>query len=235
MTLTPFLVLVFVFFLAVFVILRMQPRRFYIVRHGETLLNASHIKQGAEGGLSESGKRQASKIGELFAPLHIHKIISSPYERARQTAELINAQLHVPIVYSPLLIERRNPSEVIGKHTRDPEVERIMDYIDNTYHEDDYRYSDEENFNDLKRRARECLSFLARQRTHTTCVVTHHAFLKMLLAYMLYREELHSSDFAKLSFFNMSDNGGISTCEFHPWKMFSKTRGWEIISYNEQP
>src|SRR3989344_7480241 len=221
-------VLVLLFFL-------MQPRRFYFIRHGETLLNADHVKQGEEGGLSESGKQQAARIGELLAPLHIQRIISSPYTRAKETATIINEHLHVSLVYSPLLVERKNPTEVIGKSTHDPDVVHIVDQIDYAYHDDAYRYSDEENFIDMKGRARKCLALLARQGAHTTCVITHHAFLKMLLASMLYGENLHAGNFIKLSFFNTSDNGGISTCEYHPWKMFSSTRGWEIISYNEQP
>ena len=41
------------------VILRMQPRRFYFIRHGETILNEQHIRQGEDGALSENGKSQA--------------------------------------------------------------------------------------------------------------------------------------------------------------------------------
>jgi hypothetical protein len=52
-------------------------------------------------------------------------------------------------------VERKNPSEIIGKHTDDSEVTRIVDQMDLAYHLDEYRFSDEENFTDLKKRARE--------------------------------------------------------------------------------
>jgi len=210
-------------------------KRFYFVRHGETFLNAKHIKQGAEGGLSELGKRQAAAIGARLAPLHIQKIIASPYERARETVDIINKHLYVPVFYSPLLVERRNPSEVIGKDRNDPEVVRIVDQMDLAYHEDDYRFSDEENFTDLKERAKKLLALLARQGARETCIVTHHAFLKMILSYMLHRERLHAADFTKLSFFNVSDNAGLSVCEYHPWKFWNATHGWEVVSFNETP
>ncbi len=213
----------------------MRPRRFYFVRHGETLLNAACIKQGAEGGLSEAGKQQAAAVGELLVPLRIQTIISSPYERAKETTNIINERLHTVISYSPLLAERKNPSDIIGKRTDDPAVAHIVDQMDLAYHDDDYRYSDEENFIDLKRRARRCLRYLAWHGSTRTGVVTHRAFLKMLLSYMLYRERLHARDYVKLSFFNPADNGGVSICEFHPWKLFSPTHGWEVVSYNEQP
>lgn len=212
-----------------------RPRRFYLVRHGETLLNAKHIRQGEEGALSEAGRRQAEAVGQYLARFPIRRVITSTYPRARETAAIISAHLRAQIVASPLFAERRNPSEIIGKSTRDPEVVRIVDQMDLAYHDDGYRFSDEENFTDLKKRARKCLRLLALQGARETAVVTHHVFLKMLLAYLLYRERLHAADFVKLSFFNVSDNAGITVCEFRPWQFLSKTRGWRVVSYNEQP
>ncbi|MDE2173020.1 MAG: histidine phosphatase family protein [Patescibacteria group bacterium] len=213
----------------------MRPRRFYFVRHGETILNAKHVHQDQSGGLSENGVRQAERVGKYLTRFHIKRIIASPYDRARETADIINRYLGVPMAYSKLLAERRNPSEIVGKSDDDPVVAHIVDQMDRSYHEDTYRYSDEENFEDLKKRARRALRFLSHQGTRETCVVTHSIFLKMLVAYLLYRRRLHASDYAKLSFFNYSDNANITVCEFHPWKVLSKTHGWEVVSFNETP
>jgi broad specificity phosphatase PhoE len=212
-----------------------QPRRFYFVRHGETLLNAKHIRQGEEGALSETGRRQADMVGQYLKNFPIKRIITSTYPRAEETAVIVNSYLKVSVISSPLFAERRNPSKIIGKSTRDPEVIRIVDQMDLAYHSDDFRVSDEENFLDLWARARACVPFLIFKGARETAVITHHLFLKVLVAYFLYHERLHASDFAKLTFFNTSDNAGITVCEFHPWKMFSKTRGWEVVSFNEQP
>ncbi len=231
----PFPVSVFVVaFLIILIVLLMRPRRFYLVRHGETILNAKHIRQGESGGLSENGRHQAEKVGEALKPLHIKRIISSPYQRTRETTMILNKYLGVTATYSPLLAERRNPKEIIEKSADDPEVIHIVDEMDLAYHKDDFRISDEENFADLKRRAQKCLHMLARQGAGATVVVTHHHFLKMLLAYLLYRKHLHAGDFAKLSFFNTANNAGVTTCEYHPWKMFSKTHGWEVLNFNQQ-
>ena len=213
----------------------MQTRRFYFIRHGETVLNAKRIRQGEEGGLSEKGRDQAEMVGQYLKRFPIKQIISSTYPRAKETAVIIQAYLNVPVTYSPLFAERRNPSEIIGKSTHSQEVIDIVNQMDLSYHDDEYRFSDEENFTDLKKRARESLALLTQQVATETVIVTHHVFLKMLVAYLLYREKLHAADFTKLTFFNVSDNAGITVCEFHPWKMFSRTRGWEVISYNEQP
>ena len=213
----------------------MRPRRFYLVRHGETILNVGHVRQGSAGGLSENGKRQAERVGRYLVRFPITRLIVSPYERAQETAAIINAYLKVPVIYSALFIERRNPSEIIGKRDDDPEVVRIVDQMDRSYHDDTYRFSDEENFEDLRDRAKRALTYLSYRHTRETCIVTHGIFLKMFIAYLLYRENLHAADYVKLSFFNASDNANITVCEFHPWKLFSATRGWEVVSYNETP
>lgn len=221
--------------LAALILFLMRTRRFYFVRHGETILNAEHVRQGESGALSEQGRRQAERAGRYLKRFSIKGILSSPYERARETAQIINRHLNVPVAYSPLLVERRNPSEIIGKKDDDPAVVKIVDQMDRSYHNDTYRFSDEENFEDLKKRARRALAFLSHRGEDETCVVTHSLFLKMLIAYLLYRKRLHAADYTKLSFFNASDNANITVCEFHPWKRFSKTRGWEVVSYNERP
>ena len=60
--------------------LRLRPRRYYFGRHGETLLNKQHIKQGAEGGLSEEGKQQAEVVGAA---------LGQALERLHQKYEII--------------------------------------------------------------------------------------------------------------------------------------------------
>ena len=221
--------------LAVIILLLLgRPQRYYFIRHGQTVLNAKHVRQGEGGELSEVGRHQAEAVGQYLKNFPITRILSSTYPRALETAAIIKTYLRVPIIPSPLLAERRNPSEIIGKSTKDPDVIRIIDQVDLAYHTDDYRFSDEENFIELRKRARRCAAFLVRRGTRETVVITHHHFLKMLVAYFLYRERLHASDFVKLSFFNYSENATVTICEFHPWKLFSKTRGWEVVSFNEQ-
>jgi broad specificity phosphatase PhoE len=233
--LEPVLLFILALLVVTLALLTLRTKRFYFVRHGETVSNAEHIRQGEEGSLSEKGRSQAEKLGEYLSHFPIEHILTSSYPRAIETSTILATHLNVPVTVSSLFRERKNPSEIIGKPTSDPQVVSIVDRIDLSYHADDYRYSDEENFIDLKKRAKECLSFLLRQKNQETVVVTHHGFLKMCVAYLLYREGLHAADFVKLSFFNVSDNAGVTTCEYNPWKRFSPTRGWSVISYNEQP
>ncbi len=232
--LSPVLVFAIVALIIVILIL-MRPHRFYFVRHGGDCVERRAHSPSEGGGLSEKGRQQAERVGEALKKLPIQHIISSTYQRARETTDIINTYLKVSVTYSRLLVERRNPKELIGLPAASPEAVHIVDEMDLTYHDDDFRISDEENFLDLRTRARKCLELLALQGGSETVVVTHHHFLKMLIAYLLYGESLHAKDFVKLSFFNYADNAGITVCEYRPWRMFSATHGWEVITYNEQP
>ncbi len=221
-------------FLVVILYLRLQPKYFYIVRHGETELNKAHVKQGSDGGLSAEGKEQAKKIGQAFRTLGIQHIYTSPFERARETAEIVREDLHCRVTSVALLSERKNASETIGKSIDDPEVMRIEGLTKYGFHEDTYRFSDEENFHDLKKRARKALSYLSRRPHTRMLVVTHHVFLHTFLSYLLHRNKLTANDLVKLSFFNPADNGSVTLCIYHPWHgRFKETKGWEIQVYNQ--
>lgn len=209
-----------------------QTKYFFFVRHGETLLNAQNIRQSASGALSARGVAQAESAGQFLAHFGIRLILASPYERTRQTAIILQRYFHCRVRYSSLLIERRNPSDIIGKRADEPEIKHIIDLMDLSFHDDTYRYSDEENFTDLKQRAHGALRKLARRGRSRTVVVTHKFFLHMLLAYIQKREQLHASDWVGESFFNPAENAGITLCAWYPTRRFGKTRGWKILTQN---
>lgn len=214
----------------------MSRKIVYFVRHGESILNAAGIRQSAEGGLSERGKEQAKLTGERMKERAVDTIISSTYERARETTAIINACFSIsrPIEFSPLLIERRNPKEIIGKSIDDLEVRKIVDNIDKSFHGDEYRYSDEENFLDLKKRAKDALDYLAERREKNILVVTHGIFLRMIVAYILYGEDLTASMYNTLSFSNAANNAGITVCQYKKG-LFGPTpdKRWSLLAWND--
>lgn len=207
---------------------------FYFVRHGESIMNAKGLRQGPDGSLSEKGVEQAHITGERLKMHPIEAVIASPFERTKETAETINEHLKKPLRYSPLLIERRNPSEIVGKSVRDPEIGKIIDIIDKSYHDDNFRYSDEENFADLKERAKKALEFLAIQPEKTLLVVTHSIFLKMIVAYIVEGEKLNASLYNKLSFLNSSNNASITICEYRKGFFLPRSKkGWKLLIWDE--
>lgn len=211
----------------------MSPKIIYFVRHGETKNNADNIRQGPEGGLSEKGRNQALETAKRFpkGKGHPEIIISSPYERTKETAEIIGQELNLPIIYSDLLVERRNPSEVIGHWAQELEVKQIIDRIDKMPHADDLRVSDEENFIDLKNRAKELLSFIKSRKEKKIIMVTHGIFLKMVVSYMLYGEKLTSIEYNSLSAYNPMNNASMAICSYR--KLFFIKDKWKLLVWND--
>ncbi|WP_300785065.1 histidine phosphatase family protein [uncultured Acetatifactor sp.] len=75
--------------------------RFYIVRHGQTLLNSLDRAQGwADSPLTEAGRQMAADIGHKLKGIGFDAVYASDMLRAVQTAELIleaNGKEGVPI------------------------------------------------------------------------------------------------------------------------------------------
>lgn len=211
----------------------MSTKIIYFVRHGETLLNAVNIRQAEGGSLSEKGRQQAHATAKRFPHSRGRPevIIASPYKRTRETANIIAEELHMKVEYSDLLVERRNPSEIVGHSGSDRDVRTIVDKIDNSYHADELRYSDEENFVDLKNRAEDLLEYIKQRPEKKIITVTHGIFLKMIVSYMLYGENLSASMYNSLSYKNPIDNASMAICSYTTH--WIKKDEWKLIVWND--
>ncbi|MDR3520807.1 MAG: histidine phosphatase family protein [Acidocella sp.] len=79
---------------------------FWFLRHGETDYNAKGLSQGAlDISLNESGRAQAEAAAPLLVGRGIVAIYSSPMIRTRETSEILNKTLHLPVVYDEELRE----------------------------------------------------------------------------------------------------------------------------------
>jgi len=74
---------------------------FYMIRHGETEANAAKIMAGSlDSPLNETGRKQAQTARDLFSHLDEKPcaIVHSPLSRAKETAEIINSALNIPMI-----------------------------------------------------------------------------------------------------------------------------------------
>ena len=78
----------------------------FLIRHGETALNASRTLQPADTPLSARGLAQAAAIGQRLVGAGVDAIVSSDLPRAAQTATAIAEACRLPIRWEPLLHER---------------------------------------------------------------------------------------------------------------------------------
>lgn len=85
--------------------------RFTVLRHGESLGNFEGKHQGqADFPLTERGRNQTRALIARWKSEHktFDLVISSPLERARETAQLITDDLELPLEFDPLWMERNN-------------------------------------------------------------------------------------------------------------------------------
>ena len=79
----------------------------YLVRHGETVDNASQTMQGqTHGELNECGIRQAQELSEEWKDKEIDVVVASDLKRAFDTAAIIAAPHGLEVVTTTLLRER---------------------------------------------------------------------------------------------------------------------------------
>ncbi|MBV9353694.1 MAG: histidine phosphatase family protein [Mycobacterium sp.] len=86
-----------------------EQTRVHLVRHGE-VYNPGGVLYGrlADFHLSDRGKQQAQAIADALAERDIAAVISSPLERAQETAAPIAAGHDLPVDIDPDLIESTN-------------------------------------------------------------------------------------------------------------------------------
>jgi 2,3-bisphosphoglycerate-dependent phosphoglycerate mutase len=78
----------------------------FLIRHGETVGNASRIVQRPDSPLSSRGVAQAERLARRLAEHGIAAILASDLTRARTTAEAVQRATGAPLTFEPLLHER---------------------------------------------------------------------------------------------------------------------------------
>lgn len=79
---------------------------FWFLRHGQTDYNAQGLSQGGiDIPLNETGRAQARAAAPLLLGRGLVGIVASPMQRARETAEIVNDTLGLPLMFEPDLRE----------------------------------------------------------------------------------------------------------------------------------
>lgn len=206
-------------------------KKLYLVRHGESEGNAGILRQGPTSPLSKNGEKQIESVAERFKRISIDKIIASPHVRAKRTAEAINKILNGSIEFSDLLIERKTPSSLFGKHKDDPICLEADEQTYSHFHDIEWRHSDEENFADLKKRVIKLFEYLDKLEEKNILLVTHGVFMKMIAAYTIIGSDLTSQEYWNFYIKLDTSNTGITVLKQAQYKN-EKIR-WNILTWND--
>jgi probable phosphoglycerate mutase len=77
-----------------------------LIRHAETMANATRVVQTPDVPLNERGIAQSERLAKRLAAQPLGLILTSDYERAAHTARCIQRATGAPLEYEPLLRER---------------------------------------------------------------------------------------------------------------------------------
>ncbi len=204
-------------------------KKIYFVRHAESEGNIASVIQSGEVPLTANGKKQAEFIADRFTELPIEIIVSSTMLRAQKTANIISAKINAEVISLELLIERRHPSLQVGKQKTDPQVVESEKLIFENFGQEDYKFSDEENFADLKDRASKILDFLAQRPEKDILVVSHGFIMRIILAFVVIGKDLSAQQCKQfISAFHM-ENTGVTIFDYDK----TKASPWRVWVWND--
>lgn len=190
-------------------------KRFYFVRHGQTVDNVNNVYQSASDPLNKKGIAQASLVAERFISIPADIIIASDYVRARKTAEAIAGTTGLPLRESALFEEIRRPSDIIGKERYESDAKIIMDEMIENELVADWHHLDEENLFEALARARKGIDYLCNLPEEKIIVVAHEIFIKIMLAAMAVKDDIDAVKFYRMMrYFMIGDNTGITIAEY---------------------
>lgn len=200
----------------------------YLVRHGETTGNLKNFHQLPETPLTEAGVVQAKSVAKRLKNCGVDLVYSSPNKRAVQTAEIISGETGAPVEAWGNLTEIRRPKEIVGKSGDDPEIKKIENLLVKNFGKSNWKYSDEENFEDLSIRAKAVFDHLLKNHDNQTVVcVSHGTFIKVLAACAIFGDSLNSDTFNTLRIKMWAGNTGVTILDH------DEKHGWRLLSWND--
>ncbi|MDR0507885.1 MAG: histidine phosphatase family protein [Dysgonamonadaceae bacterium] len=203
----------------------------WLVRHGQSLANVTPVFQAADSPLTEDGIAQVRKFAARIAEIPFDVLISSPYERAKKTAEIISEATGKHIEYSSLFVERMKTSFIEGKPHNDEQARKIFLDGEKSLFTPGLRVNDGENYDDIISRADSALKFLENRSEENILVVTHGIFLRMLLARALFPANLNGAILKDFITATRTANTGLSCLQAQEFP--DGKRLWQLLTYND--
>lgn len=190
-----------------------------LVRHGETDWNNKRRIQGRKDiPLNKMGTLQAKDCQNFLRDFDWNIIVTSPLQRAKQTAEIINEELQLPLVIMEEFIER-DYGDIEGLT-----IEDRKKYFPN------FDCSNQESFELVRERVMTGINRLHELYKNQKIIVVAHGGVIKILLNSLFKEEVISRK-------NGLSNGGMSHISYDDgvWyvKNFNQVNHLSILNVNK--
>lgn len=182
----------------------------YFVRHGESEANVG-ITTDIDSPLTARGEEQAHYMARRASKIKLDVVLASTLQRARQTAEIIAHHIGTEVAdTSDLFVECRRASVHHDKSEHHPDSRKTDEEIFQNFSKPGYRHSDEENFDDLKKRAGEAWAYIESRPEKHILVVSHGHFLRVLTAYATFGPDLTAHECQRIMRVFHTENTGVT-------------------------
>lgn len=198
----------------------------YLIRHGQTVSNATRTTGSASDPLSPKGEKQAELIASRFKDIPLDLIISSTYLRALQTGKAIAQHKECQFEESSLFTEIKQPTVLEGTSFDDPKLASVREFRFANWGNEGVHHSDEENFFDVRKRARKALDYLASRPEREIAVTTHGGFLRALAQEIMLGDLLTPPLTMAVMRSLVMSNTGITVLRFDEGV-------WKLVSWND--
>lgn len=197
----------------------------YLVRHGQSESNVSGKVQGPDDALTEQGILQAHAIAARVENLEPDVIYTSPFLRARMTADIIAARAGKSAIVHDDLYESLWAERFWGRLRTDPDVAPFLTRSENET-ESEWDASSHETWHAINERADRVLSFFAAQTHESVVAVSHGYFLPFLIRRMLLGDALTVGLCNKTDQQIKISNTGLSVLKHEDGV-------WQLVTWND--
>lgn len=197
--------------------------RIFFVRHGKD--DGNYRGGWSDLPLVDEGKDQARKLSKFLEEkkeeLGIEKIISSDLKRAKQTTEIINKKLNVPVEYTDRLREMNN-GKIAGM--LNSEVEKLYPGLYYNTLEIDERYPEGESPIEFYNRITRDFEKIVEENKdfNNIMIVTHSGVINIIYRYI-----------NNMEWSNKIKSIKISNASIYSLIIDEKGRKFELENYNE--
>jgi len=204
----------------------------YLIRHAEGE-NSKRYWQKPSTKLSDFGRKQAKALAQLPRLEEADVILSSDWDRAKETAEIAISHLKLPIKTLSLIHEREQPTKIYGaERTSSFSIKYTTEMIENSDDLDWNFKNSEESIRDVAKRSIQFQKLLINKyKEQQILVFTHDVFIKCFVTTAILGERYDDKTFNRLFRSLEMSSAGISMLIFNYERAFWKVWYLNDLSY----
>ena len=205
----------------------------YLVRHGQTVMNARFSHQKPTEPLNQKGREQATAVAKRLNELNIDTICSSPFARAKETAEIIATELNLPLNYLPEMVEIKRPNFLYNRAYLSPAtLYYLWLLLIKSKQTKTFGNNQAETLQNLNQRAHTAAATLTKTNGQKIVVVSHAVFMNIFVSVICYGNQL---TFRRFIYHLYQTAKTKNTTIFHLRHDQTKTPPWQLIKKINHP